>query len=282
MGLVRFMTIFDDEFGGVLTPKHCKLFDISAPYTFFKSEGYSYLDNFNISSREYYKMVSNNTTVTEPNIPSQVFQYSYEKLRDWGYLAAFTVCPHGKWLPYYKEAVAASKRIQRTAIRHDDEFFHAHVINSKAFGIGAVLLANTLSRDFYHNRNSTRILLDYSGRYANSSVTLILTRDNTIFGNGNDLRAYKVRNTRVNEIDISKSIDSVRLDRFAEYVTKSIKKFDGRYAVSFGCNCDFAGNTIGRIEKMSKHIGLVCTQYGITTAHALGTNTLCIHLGEYV
>ena len=115
MGLVRFMTIFDDEFGGVLTPKHCKLFDISAPYTFFKSEGYSYLDNFNISSREYYKMVSNNTTVTEPNIPSQVFQYSYEKLRDWGYLAAFTVCPHGKWLPYYKEAVAASKRIQRTA-----------------------------------------------------------------------------------------------------------------------------------------------------------------------
>lgn len=276
------MAVYDDEFGGVLSPDHCRLFDISAPYTFLKSEGYSYLDNFNISSRDFDKMIKSNNIITEPVVPSQVFQYSYEKIRDWGYLCSFTVCPHGKFLPYYKEAVAASKRIQRTAIRHDDEFFHAHVVNSKAFGVGSLLLANTLARDFYHHRNSTPILLDYSKRYANSSVTLILTKDNTIFGNGDDLRAYKVRNTRFYEIDISKSVESVRLDRFAEYVEKSIKKYDGRYAVSFGCNCDFAGNILGRIEKRTRHIGLVCTQYGIVTARALGTNTLCIHIGEYI
>lgn len=282
MGLVRFMTVYDDELGGVLVPDHCKLFDISSPYTFYTADGFSYLDNFNISSRNFASMKKDGIELSTPTIPSQVFQYCFSKLRDWGYLASFTVCPHAKWLPYHKEALLASQRIQRTALRHDDEFFHAYIINSKAFGIGSVLLANTLARDFYHNRNSTPVLLDYSKRYADSSITLILTKNDTVFGCTSEYKAYKVKDTRVFSIDIGESVDSVRFDRFAEYVCKAIKKRDGCYAVSFGCDCGFAGNVIGRIEKLSNHIPLVCTQYGIVTAQVFGTQSLCIHLGEYI
>lgn len=282
MGLVRFMTVYDDELGGVLIPEHCKLFDISSPLTFFTADNLSYLDNFNVSSREFDSMKKEIADISVPNIPSRVFQYCFSRLRDCGYLASFTVCPHAKWLPYYTEALLASQRIQRTAVRNDDEFFHAHVINSKAFGIGSVLLANTLARDFYHNRNSTPVLIDYARRYASSSVTLILTKNDTIFGHASEYKAYRVKDTRVFPIDIGKSIDTVRFNNFAEYVCKSINKQDGRYAVSFGCNCDFAGNIIGRIEKISKHMPLVCTQYGIATAQVFGTETICIHFGEYI
>lgn len=282
MGLVRFMTVYDDEENCVLSLKRCNKFDISATSSFFRSDGNSYLDNFNVNSRDFYKMKDAGADISVPTIPHAVFQYSLERLRDWGYLASFVVCPHGKWLPYYKEAVHAVANINRTAKRNNDEYFHSYVINSKAFGIGSVLLANTLAVDFYHNRNSTTILKDYSARYASSSTTYILTKNDTIFGSANDYKAYRISDTRVFPVDIGNSVEAVRFDRFTEIVGKAIMRHNGRYAVSFGCRCDFAGNVIGRIIQRYKHDSLVSAQYGIVTAQLFGTRTLCIHLGEYI
>lgn len=96
MGLVRFMTVYDDEEERVLNLNQRMMFDISSPATFYRSEGKSYLDNFNANSRKFINMRKSGAELTVPTIPSAVFQYSLEKLRDTGYLAVFVVCPHGK------------------------------------------------------------------------------------------------------------------------------------------------------------------------------------------
>lgn len=276
------MTVFDDEYRMVLNYLHCKNFDISSVGTFFTSDGYSYLDNYNVSARDFIEMRRNGECLSVPRIPAKVFQYRFEKLQNFGYLHAFVVCPHAKWTPYYKDALSAAKNVLRNARRIDDEFFHVSVVNSKAFGIGSVLFANTLAKDFYHNRNSTSILADYSKRYAKSSLTVILTKDDTVFGKSNGYSAYKIRDTRLSTVELGDSVDTVKLDVFSDYIAGIIKRHDGRYAISFGYNCDFGGNIIGRIERLTKHAPLVSAQYGIATAELFGTNTICFHFGEYI
>lgn len=282
MGLVRFMTVYDDDMEEVLSLNNCRSLDISAQSVFYKSGKYSFLENLNTDASNFMSLKNSGIEYTLPTVPASVFHYSLEKLRDMGYLAAFIVCPHAKWLPYYKEAVHAAKNINRTAKRQNDQYFNVHVVNSKAFGIGSVLFANTLALDFYHNRNSTKIIADYSTRYANSSTTYVLTENDTVFGNARELTAYRITNTRVFSVDISKSVDAVKYDRFAKTVAMAIKRAGGRYAVSYGFNCSFHGNIIGRLIRDYNHYPLVKSQYGIATTQILGSKTLCIHLGEYI
>lgn len=282
MGLVRFMTVFDDEDEIVLNANHRSMLEIVSPAAFFKSQNYSYLDKFNVSTRKFDGMRKAGYQISTPNIPSNVFQYSLEKSRDAGYLAAFIVCPHGKWSPYYKEALHAAKNIQRTAKRHEDDFFKVNVINSKAFGLGTILFANTIALDFYHYRNCTSVIKDFSKRYADSSTTYILTKDNTVFGNSNDYKAYRVTDSRVFELNIGNSVDEVKFDYFADIIVKAVHRASGRYVASFGYSCDFIGNILGRVERDSKHLPIVATQYGVASAALFGTDTLCIHFGEYI
>ena len=265
-----------------MNDNHRAMLEIVSPAAFFKSQNKCYLDKFNVNTRRFDIMRKNGMEYSVPNIPSDVFQYSLERSRDTGYLAAFIVCPNSKWSPYYKEALHAAKNIKRTAKRHNDVFFSVNVINSKAFVLGTILFTNTIALDFYHYRNSTSVIKEFSKRYANSSTTYILTKDNTFLGNASDYKAYRIKDTRVFEVNISNSTDEVKFDYFADVIIKAINRANGRYVVSYGYSCDFICNILGRVERECKHLPIVAAQYGVASAALFGLNTMCFHFGEYI
>ncbi len=283
MGLVRFLTVYDDEHEEILQRKHMRMLDIASLSSFYQCNGLSYLDNMNTCSRDFIRMKNDFTQCTSADIPPGVFQHIFEKTAQHGYRRLLVICPNGKWTPYYKNAVHAANNFRRNELRNNaDDFFDVQVVNSRGVGIAPVIMTNTLAKMYARAAVSPKMFEDYANNFAKSSVTYLLTDGCNEFSDFSDLRAFRITSTRVFSLDISESIEEVRIDKFTKYAGNAIKRSGGRYAVSYGYGCKFIGNVLGRLERDYNFKPLITAQYSIASAQLLGSNAFCVHLGDYI
>ncbi|MBQ8209677.1 MAG: DegV family protein [Clostridia bacterium] len=250
---------------------------------FYKVDDVSYLDGINATGRDFINIIKNNDDISSYGISSGVFQFVCEKLSERGYRSLFVVCPHGKWSDFYRSSKSATKKFYRNAINNNEtDIMPVYVYDSRAFGIGPVLMANRLSRMYAEGAMRLELLCSYAERFANSSATYILTADNNVFGCSNELRAYRVSSTRVFPLDISQMGTDVKIDNFVHLLSKAIKMRYGRFAVSYGPDCDFVSDVAAQLETKYSCFPVVEAQYSIPTIKMLGSRTLCVHLGDYI
>lgn len=277
MGLIKFITVYDDEKQMLFSDSILKRYNISAYPAIYNFNDRPYFDGINTDSEIYLNM-RNSGDVIGPNVPAAIFQNAYKNAYDSGYFAVVVVCPHGKLFPYYKEAVLAANRFKRSK-KIDLDTFRISVIDSKSFAAGVMIHAISIAYQHTVNHCPTGITIDYGRKNVLKNKTYILSKSANLLDSCDDkLEAYKSFGYKFEKINISQSHDFIKCDMFANIVANELKKHDSKYVVSLGADCDFAGNIIGRIEELSKKIPICCMQYGIPTAHILGNGTICINI----
>lgn len=278
MGFIKYITVFDDESQMVLNDVLLNRYDIAAYPSVFYADGKPCFSSFNADSSDFIKMKNSCKNFVLPSIPEEIFLDAYNNAYINGFLQAVVVCPHAKWYPYYRKALAAANRYRRHR-NIDFSSFAITVIDSRSFAMGPML--QTLDMAHYHNGLGcpTEVTVDFAKMEAQKSKTLILTRSDTVFGTSDGvLSAYSVFNNKLNRIDLPMLYDNIKYDKFAKSASSHLKSDSSRYSVSLGGGCDFAGNIIGRIKDITGKSPICCMQYGVTSAAVLGDNTLCIHI----
>ena len=277
MGLIKFITVFDDENQLVLSETVLKRYNISAYPVVYFSDGKAYYDGLNSDSETFFRL-KKIKGVTCPRIPAKVFQSAFLNAYNDGYFKVIVVCPHSKYFPYYKDAVAAA-----TKFRHrktlDFTTFDISVIDSKTFAAGVHLFTLEIARQYeiYHMHSDA--LVDYCRSNAIRNKSIILLRGGNIINcRNNELTAFKSFGYKFEELNLSDSHDNVRLDIFADLVCSEIKKGSGRYSVAVGSDCDFAGYVLGQIEKNSGIVPVCVMKYGIVSTDVLGNSAFCVSL----
>lgn len=277
MGLIKFITVYDDEKSMVMFETVLKRYNISAYPPMFLHNKSPYFDGINSNSVNFIKIKENNF-IDSAAIPISVFKEAYRRAYDQGYLAVIVVCPHSKWYPYYKDAVKASNNFKRSKIRNYD-YFRIDVIDSKSFASGVMFHALSMSRQYVINHCPSQLVSAYGRKNAVNNQTFILSDCKNAFGNiDGNLTAYRSYGYKFDEISVTNYQDSVKYDVFAQFVSKKIRKSNGRYAVSFGADCYFVGNIIGRVESITGIHPVCSMQYGIASTSVLGNRTICFHL----
>lgn len=275
--MIKFITVFDDENQMILSETVLKRYNISAYPVVFFSEGKAYYDGLNSDSDAFLRLKMTNG-VTQPQIPAKVFQSAFLNAYNEGYFKVIVVCPHSKYFPYYKDAVTAANKFRhRKAL--DFSTFDISVIDSKTFAAGVHLFTLEIARQYelYHMHSDS--LVDYCRNNAIKNKSMVLLRGGNITGCGsNDLTAFKSFGYKFEKLKLSDSHDNVRLDNFADLVCSAIKKGIGRYCVSVGSDCDFAGYVLGQIEKNSGIVPVCVMKYGIVSADLLGNSAFCVSL----
>lgn len=90
---------------------------------------------------------------------------------------------------------------------------------------------------------------------------------------------YILNNGRLDRTDSTESAAAIRFDGFAEAVFHDLLASSTKsYAVSFGCDCKFAGNIIGRIQDKIKQKPICVTRYSMIGTYAFGSNSLYVHI----
>lgn len=277
MSLIKFITVYDDEKQMLFSDHILERYNISAYPAIYKFENRPYFDGINTDSEIYLNM-RNKGNIVGPNVPAAIFQEAYKNAYDCGYFAVVVVCPHGKWFPYYKEAVLAANRFKRRK-KIDLDTFRISVIDSKSFAAGVMIHAISISYQHTVNHCPTGITIDYGRKNVLKNKTYILSKSANLLDSCDDkLNAYKSFGYKFEKIDISQSHDFIKYDMFAKAVAKELRKKNCKYVISVGADCDFSGNIIGRIEELSKISPICCMQYGIPTAAVLGNGAICINI----
>lgn len=277
MGLIKFITVFDDEKQLVFSETVLKRYNISAYPTVFFSDDKAYYDGLNSNADEFMHL-KKNQGVAGPQIPSKVFQSAFLRAYNEGYFKVVVVCPHSKWFPYYKNAIAAVNRLKQSKTL-DFSTFGISVIDSKSFSSGVLLYTLAIARQYEIYRLPSDIVVDYGKKHAVKNKSLILLKSTEAFGECCDeLTAFRSFGYKFEKLHLSDSHDNVKLDMFADAVCADIKKGSRRYAVSLGVDCDFAGYVLGRIEKLSGIMPVCVMQYGIASADVFGNSAICINI----
>ncbi|MBR3867875.1 MAG: DegV family protein [Clostridia bacterium] len=276
MGLIKFITVFDDEKQMVFSETILKRYNISAYPSVFFSDNKPYYDGLNADSSVFSDMKKHHTVVG-PDIPSEIFQREYVKSYNEGYFAVVVICPHSKWFPYYDAAVTAANRLRRS-VKYDFSTFRISVIDSKSFAAGVMLHALSMAHDHEVNHFSSELVVEFGRKNAIKNDTYILTQTPNAFCDSvGKLIAFRSFGCQFKKFDMISTLDSVKFDLFADTVCRQLKKTNSNYAVSIGINCEFAGNVIGRIIKRSGVNPICVMQYGIPSTNVLGDSSICVN-----
>ena len=277
MGLIKFITVFDDEKQMILSEKILKRYNISAYPSVFFCDNKPYFDGLNADSKLYSELKCQ-SDVTGPYIPSEIFQREFIKSYHEGYFAVVVVCPHRKWLPYYDEAVTAANRIKRSK-KYDFRMFRMSVIDSKSFGAGVMMHTLQMAHDYEVDHNPSGLVIEYGLRNAKKNKSYVFSQtQNTFCEKSGCASAFEVSAYHAKPIDIDTVPESLQYDLFADKICKILKKSKGNYVVSVGYHCDFAGNIIGRIIKNSGIKPVSIMQYSVPTAAVLGSEAICVNV----
>lgn len=277
MGLIKFITVFDDEKQMVFSETILKRYNISAYPSVFFCENKPYYDGLNADSAMFSEMKRHNTVIG-PDIPSEIFQREYIKAYNEGYFAVAVVCPHSKWFPYYDEAVAAANRIKRSN-KYDFSTFRISVIDSKSFAAGVMIHTLSMAHDHEINHLPTGLVVEFGRKNAIKNDTYILSQTPNAFCDlPNNLTVFRVHGYELKKTDINSIPDSVKFDLFADMICRQLKKKHNNYSVSIGTNCEFACNVIGRIIKISGNKPICVMQYAVPSTNVLGDSSICINI----
>lgn len=277
MGLIKFITVFDDEKQMVFSEKILKRYNISAYPSVFFCDNKPYYDGLNADSSLYSNMKRQNTVIG-PVVPSGVFQREYTKAYNEGYFAVVVVCPHSKWFPYYDEAVTAAKKLKRSK-KYDYSTFRITVIDSKSFAAGVMMHTLSMAHDYEINHLPSGLVIEFGRKNAIKNDTFILSQTPNAFCDlSGELTAFRVSGYQFKKTDINSMPDSVKFDLFADMICRQLKKMNYNYAVSVGGSCNFAGNVIGRIIKKSGVNPICVMQYAVPSTDVLGDSSICINL----
>lgn len=277
MGLIKFITVFDDEKQMIFSETVLKRYNISAYPPVFFSEGKAYYDGLN-SNADDFLCLKKTKGVTPPQIPSKVFQSAFLQAYIEGYFKVVVICPHNKWFPYYKDAIIALNRLKhRKTI--DFSTFSISVIDSKTFSAGVLLYTLSIARQYEIYHLPSDMVVDYCKTNATRNKAAVLLKgDNAFCESYNDFSAFRSFGYKFEKIYLSASHDNIKFEMFADVVCADIKKGSGRYAVSVGADCDFAGYVLGRIEKQSGIMPVCVMQYGVASADILGNSAICVNV----
>lgn len=279
MGLIKFITVFDDEKQLILSETVLKKYNISAYPPVFFSDGKTYYDGLNTNSVDFIHL-KKTKGVTMPRIPSKVFQSAFFNAYTDGYFKVVVVCPHSKWFPYYKDAVIAANRLKNRKTL-DFSTFGISVIDSKSFSAGVLLYTLSIARQYEIYHFPSDMFVDYCKNNAVKNKSLILIKSENAFCKlGNDFAAFRSFGYKFEKIPLSDSHDNMKLDIFVDAVCADIRKGSGRYSVSLGADCDFAGYVLGRIEKQTGIMPVCVMQYGVASAAVFGNSSICVNLSD--
>ena len=281
MGMLKFLTVFDDERNVVLDSGLMSLYKIAYLPAFYRYNNESFLDSLNASSFCFFELDDNE--ISSYGISSKVFQYVYELVSDRGYKMLIVVCPHGKLSPFYNEANVASKRFLRNAVNNNiTDQMPVHVVDSKAFGIAPTLMAMKIADMYATSAMNEGLLKAFIKDFTKSSVTYLLTADKHSVGNSEELRAYRITSNRIFPLNLNGGAESENIDLFVKIITKAIKKSKNRFAASYGACCTFSTNVLTILNKKYNCFPVTEAQFSIPSTKMIGINSLCIHLGDYI
>ncbi len=276
MSLLKFMTVYDDDYGQILDRKKLYSYDLSAYPTVYFANKRPYYDGINSNSLMYSKFLEKGKiNDVKPGIPSGVFEEEFKRAYNNGYIGVVVICPHAKWTDYYRNAEKAAKRFYRT-VAVDEMGFRIKIINSKSFAAGTMLLALTMANwysSFHQPIDTFFSFLDYNIEY---NRTYILAKGATIFGATQGYSAYRIVNNSIVRLNIEKYPESIMYDKFAQIICDEMAAMKRDYVVSMGNSCDFAGNIIGRIEQISQKTPRCAIQYGVASTAIMGNNAICV------
>lgn len=277
MGLIKFITVFDDDNQMILSESVLKRYNISAypPVYFYNNK--PYYDGLNTNSVEFIDL-KKTKNVVGPQIPDKVFQTAFLQAYNDGYFAVVVVCPHSKWFPYYKQATSAANKLKRSRML-DFSTFRVCVIDSKSFAAGVLLHTLSMAQQYEVNHSPSDVVVDYGRKQAIKNKSFILLKSAYAFGEDcNEVSAFRSFGYKFEKIPISDSHDFVKFDLFSDIVCNQLKKGKGRYAVSLGADCDFAGSIIGRIEKKTGIMPICVIRYGVASSDIFGNSAICINI----
>lgn len=281
MGMVKFLTVFDDEKCMVLNNINMSRYRIAYLPAFYRYNNESFIDSLNATSFSFSK--TDKAQISSFGISSGVFQYVYNLASEKGYKMMIVICPHGKQSPYYKEALIASKRHLRNAVNNNEtDMMPVYVFDSRAFGIAPTLMAVKIADMYATSAMPVELLKAYIKRFADSSVTYLLTADKNAVGQCEVLRAYRITSNRIFSLNLNELSDEQKMERFIQLISKAIKSSKGNFAASFGACCTFSTHILTTLAHKHNYVPTAEVQYSIPSVRMLGMNSLCIHFGEYI
>lgn len=278
MERIKFLTVFDDAFALVLNENALKLYDISLIPACYSCDNKFYFDAVNSDAESFAGHRRSGLPFEPPQISPEaiVFLLKINNMR--AYDTVFILCPNSAWYPYYQNVKAAVDRYVRCKDFPGKDVYTIHVVDTKNFASGVLLDTLRLSMEYMDTRCSSRLLEYRCKNFLKSNRTCILTKSETAFCQKDELCAHLFQGDHIQKLDISESADEVRYDRFSEVICRMLKKNGGKYAVSVGYACEFAGNIIGRIERRMGFSPICTSQYAIPSTAVLGENTMAVHL----
>lgn len=282
MGNIKYLTVFDDEYNVILNRTRMSKRKLAYLPAYYRIGEHSHLDGISATGRDFINFLKSDSVIEDFGISSSVFQYVYEQISLRGYKSLFIVLPHTKWYDYSKSAILARKNMYRNAVNNNEkDLMSVYVFNSKGLGIAPILLADKLATMYAECAMPLDLLNLYAEKYAESSSTYILTRGINVFNNTEDLKAFRITSTRVFPVELHGD-DDTKIESFAKRVSAEIKKREGRFAVSYGPDCNFAGDVTGKLHYCHSLHPVVDAQYAAPSLKILGSKSLCIHLGDYI
>ncbi len=272
MAFLKFMTICDDE----QLPQNRQLlkqFDISAFPSIYFCNNTSYIDTVNSNSEKFYNDLQSGKVTVMPTVPADLFEYEFQQAYDNGYFGLIIVFPHNRWTDFKHQAEIAKKRFfRKTEI--DEQGFMIKFYDSKTFAGGTFLQTLELAKLYQNSHLSAFDFYNFIKSQKQNKFTYVLSKDENFFDSDKGLKGYIIKNNNIVRMNISQYSDSVIFDLFAKHFVDNFEK--SKYNISFGYDCDFSGNILGRIEKLSGVIPDSISQYGVSATHVLGKSSVCL------
>lgn len=277
MGLIKFITVYDDAEQMIFSESVLKRYNISAYPPVYFCENKPYYDGLNTDVSEFVSLKAAKS-ITGPYIHEKIFYDAFVQAYNEGYFSVIVVCPYAKWYPYYKQAINAVNKFKRCR-NFDFNTFVINVIDSKTFASGVLLQTLAMAQEYEVYHYPPDVVAEYGKIHSVKSRSYIMLNEKSVFGEVcNGITAFRSVGYKLERVSVSESHDAVKFDMFADVVSKQIKKSDSRYAVSVGADCDFAGSVIGRIKNITGKEPLCINCYSVASADILGNSAICINL----
>lgn len=277
MGLIKFFTIFDDEYRNILRDRKQRVYDVNGyPSVFFINDK-PYYESLNGNAKMYCDALAQGFEVKKPVIPAAVFEAELVRAYNEGFLGAAIVCPHAYWTDHKHQAEIAVKRFRRKT-EIDELGFNIKIYDSKQLGAAVPYLTYFFSEQYRGLYQSTSELFSFMEFFKLQPMMYVIEEGPCEIDSNRSINAFSIIKNRVKKFEISTYPDSVIFDKFAEIVINEAKKYSRDVVISVGSECVFAGNVIGRVIKGLGKPSLCTVQYGVTTASVLGNKAVCISL----
>ncbi len=277
MGLVKFFTVFDDEYRNILREKKQRVYDVNGYPSMFFIEGKPYYESVNANAKMYCDVILQGREVTKPVIPASVFEAELVRAYNEGFYGAVIICPHSLWTDHKHQAEIAVKRFRRKT-NIDELGFKIKIYDTKHLGAAVPYFSYFFSeqyRSFYQSTSDLFCFMDY---FKADPMMYVIEEGPCEITPVEGINTFSVKKNKVNQFEFSTYPESVIFDKFTDNVIKDAKRFSRDIVVSVGSDCTFAGNVIGRVIKGLGKPSLCTVQYGVTTASVLGNKAVCISL----